>query len=202
MSEIDTKFCIQCGRKIPINAVFCPNCGAKQNSINQKENTNTEEDSAETVLEDEINVNAEAPTESIGISRDSIPNAVNSYRHKMGFTDDVPFVSGYFQSMKIAAFSPLASALKTKTFILTMEKDGLLVMKIGLTNHFTGENTFIPYKHITSLSIKNHGMIYRLKLLAQEGKLVASISKVIIAHPWQKINAKKFYEDLPLKINK
>lgn len=194
------KFCIKCGKEIQNNADFCPFCGSSQGTIDENINT------TDTVIADTQNNNnqklnlAAQPTEAFGKTTDIIPERINQYRKQIGLSGEAPYVYCFFQnSAAFAAFGPLG-VLSQKYFALCMEKDGLLTLGLNIKNKFSGKNAFIKFSDITDIKVKNHGFSYFIVINTSEGKLKATVNKMLAHQPWQRENGSILAEELP-KIN-
>ena len=59
----NTRFCVKCGKKIPLNSDFCPYCGASQPDIQADKNVTTPEPT-KTESGNQSNTAQSEPTES------------------------------------------------------------------------------------------------------------------------------------------
>jgi len=188
---MDKKFCIKCGKEIQVNAEFCPFCGTSQDSSSVAA---TDEAPKPQINEIDLTVQ---PTKAFGRTADSVPDRVNEYRAAIGFTDEAPYVYGYFQNTgAVALLGPLGVASQ-KYFILSMEKDGLLTLGMNMKEKFNGKNAFVKFSDIDNIKVSNHGLNYHLVIKTGQGKLKASVVKYRIGQPWQKENAKILADKLP-----
>ena len=179
---MNQKFCFKCGKQIQTNAHFCPFCGAEQVVTESEQQTSFD-----------LSVQ---PTKAFGKTVDSVPNRVNEYRKAMGFQGETKYVYGYFLSNVTAMVLGGLSFLNTKYFMLSMEKDGILLIGLGVTEKFSGKNAFVKYSEIKDFKSKKKLLEYQWTIDTDQGKLKASITKKRIGQPWQNENAKLMTDEL------
>lgn len=175
--------CTQCGRSVPADAKFCPVCGAAVTSTSTTKTT--------------INVQAPIPAARPDQKDDLNPERIQAYREAIGLTTSAPFVYGYYQNLAIiGAIGPLGVLVAQKYFVLSREANGILLLGLTMTNHFNGKNLYLDRTAIEQLKIANHGLNYHLTIRTSDGRVKASIVKLMVGRPWQRTNAKLIAQDL------
>ncbi|EHO50738.1 zinc ribbon domain-containing protein [Lentilactobacillus kisonensis] len=217
------KYCVHCGQQIAFSAKYCPNCGYEQPQFKARAESNPnveaplEQKSGEQALGDQETgepVQADQPKENIPPQSVQQPNVANSnqidpkdfgnclnldnlnaYRRQLGYprTDNICVYGYFFSTGAIVLLGPIG-ALTSKYYMISFEKDGILFLGIGMTQHFNGQNSFVNFSDISSIKFTNVGMNYHLDVKSPKGEIKAKIGKLILGHSWQGENGKKLYE--------
>ncbi|KRO04093.1 hypothetical protein IV54_GL001611 [Levilactobacillus paucivorans] len=117
--------------------------------------------------------------------------AVNRYRQALGYTStDNLVVYGYMLNMGMTVLVGVVGMLANKYYMISFEDDGILFLGIGLSSHFTGENSFINFNDLEKISFKNFGLDYHLTVTAENGTMKAKVTRLILGQPWQAANVK------------
>lgn len=187
----DIKFCIHCGNQINYSDKFCPYCGHQQANIPDKESHKA---SSETFAQSKP---ASSAKKLVNVDSKRFGNALdlnnlNHYRNRLGFMgNDNLCVYGYFFSTAALMALGMLTVFTNKYYIISFEKDGVLVLGVGVTSHFSGQNSFINFSDISSIKLTSVGLNYHLTIDSPKGAIKAKISKVLLGRPWQARNAKK-----------
>lgn len=217
------KYCVQCGQQIAFSAKFCPNCGYEQPQFKARTESNSnvetpvEQKSVEQTLDNRETgepIRSERSNEYISSQSVQQPNVVNSnqidpkefgnclnlnnlnaYRRQLGYTsaDNICVYGYFFSTGAIVLLGPIG-ALTSKYYMISFEKDGILFLGIGMTQHFNGQNSFVNFSDISSIKFTNVGLNYHLDVKSPKGEIKAKVGKLILGHSWQGENGKKLYE--------
>lgn len=191
----DTKFCRYCGKSISSDSVFCPFCGKEQDKITDKSVEKTSNINEPSKNNKGFNLSADVPRFP-GRHDDTILENVQKYTESIGFSGEPITVYAYNQSVLPTLISPLLTAFGLKYFDIVLEDSGLLVLGLNIKSHFANKNSFIKFDDITEVTVKNHGLNYRIVLKTAGSTFKISIPKIRIGQKWQKDNVNKIVQAL------
>lgn len=192
------KFCTNCGYKMVDDANFCPKCGTKQNSLehtgtvfNEEISQNNTSGGDEGQLQSELSANVDRGSTSknlIGMVSKDIPfgplaneNAVAQEKVKLGYSDDVNnfvFAATPINWSDMVTISGL-TGMKSQNYILSFEKNGLLLMGCDGLVKFNGDNHFIKNEDIEKIDLEKYPSDWDHMYLQIDGDNV----ELLIQHP-------------------
>ncbi|MFT8994673.1 zinc ribbon domain-containing protein [Lentilactobacillus hilgardii] len=200
----ETKFCMNCGKKIDRLANFCQYCGHPQavpNDAGSSEISNGVKGSNK-ATSDTISTGQDVSDSSISKRASDVNPAsfgnclnldnMNAYRKQLGFTgtDNICVYGYFFSTVATIALGALVG-LASKYYIISFEHDGILLMGMGVTQHFNGKNSFVNFSDVSAIKFTSFGTNYHLTVESPKGEIKAKIVKMVLGHSWQAQNAKK-----------
>lgn len=180
-------FCPKCGNKIEGNQNFCTNCGYEINSNIEQSSSNNDSNNKMS-----FDINEPAPVGiKGGLNRDLKEPQILSYKQKMGLDTGIENVLiGQVANMGKMMVSTAWASLSVKFFVLSFEKQGIILLGVNMQGKFNGKNAFIDKDTISEIKHRSGLLKQVVTIISNGGKNKFYCPSMVLGSSFQSENIK------------